>query len=131
MKKQMKKSSIKKGKRTQRGWEALVEQEKKNRQKKMEAEQVTSQWLLYKDEESEESNKSSGSNDINSEAEYLDGEDDRQCKNDVAIKDPTTSMSLLEKSEARQKELEEEIRCLRKKNASMENVINSNSVLFW
>ena len=121
----MKTSSIKKGKRTKRGWEAFAEQEKKNRQKKMEAEQVTSQGRCYKDEESEESNESFGSNDINSEEEYLDGEDDRRCKNDVVIEDPTTSMSLPENSEARQKEMEEEIRCLRKKNASKEKVTTS------
>ena len=66
----------------------------------MDAEHVTSQGIFYKDEESEESNESSGSSDINSEAEHLDGEDDRQCKNDVVIKDPTTTMSLLENSEA-------------------------------
>ena len=39
-------------------------------------------------------------------------------------------MSSLENSEARQKELEEEIKCLKKKNASMEKVINSNSGFF-
>ena len=66
---------------------------------------------------------------MNSEGEQLDGED-RQCKNDVTIQDPTTSMSSLENSEARQKEMEEEIRCLRNKNASMEKVINSNSGFF-
>ena len=105
-----------------------AEQEKKKRRKRMDPENVTSHGKLYKHEESEESNESSYSSDINSEAEHLDGEDDRQCKNDAAIKDPTTSMSLLENSEARQKELEEEIRFLKKKNASMEKVINSNSV---
>ena len=96
----------------------------------MDPENVTSQGKFYKHEESEESNESSGSSDINSEEEHLDREDDRQCKNDVANKEPTTSMSLLENSEARQKELEEEIRCLKEKNASMEKVINSNSGFF-
>ena len=96
----------------------------------MEAEHVTSQGKLYEHEESEESNESSYSSDIYSEEEQLDGEDDRQCKNDVTIQDPTTSMSSLENSEARQKEMEQEIRGLRKKNASMEKVINSNSGFF-
>ena len=73
----------------------------------MNPENVTSQENLYTHEESEESNESSGSSDINSEEEHLDGEDDRQCKKDVVNKDPTTSMSSLENSEARQKELEE------------------------
>ena len=58
----------------------------------------------------------------------MDREDDTQCNNDVANTEPTTSMSLLENSEARQNELEEDIRFLKKKNASMEKVINSNSV---
>ena len=94
----------------------------------MEAKHVTSQEKLYEHEESEESNESSYSSDINSEEEHLDREDDTQCKNDVVNTEPTTSISSLENSEARQKELEEEIRFLKKKNASMEKVINSNSV---
>ena len=69
MKKQMKKSSFKKGKRTHRGWEALAEQDKKKRQKRMDPENVTSQGNFYKDAESEESNKSSSSSVINSEEE--------------------------------------------------------------
>ena len=96
----------------------------------MDPENVTSQGKFYKDEEPEESNESSSSSDINSEEEHLDHEDDRQCKNDEVNTEPTTSMSLLENGEARQKELEEEIRFLKKKNASMEKVINSNSDFF-
>ena len=61
----------------------------------------------------------------------MDREDDTQCKNDEVNTKPTTSISSLENSEARQKELEEEIRFLKKKNASMEKVINSNSGFFW
>ena len=63
---------------------------------------VASQGKFYKHEKSEESNESSSSSDINSEEEHLDHEDDRQCKNDEVNTEPTTSMSLLENSEARQ-----------------------------
>ena len=63
----------------------------------MDPENVTSQEKLYKHEESEESNKSSYSSDINSEEEHLDREDDRQCKNDVVNTELTTSMSLRSK----------------------------------
>ena len=48
MKKQMKKSSSKKGKRTHRGWKALAEQDKKKRQRKMDPENVTSQGNFIK-----------------------------------------------------------------------------------
>ena len=94
----------------------------------MDPENVTSQENLYKHKESEESNESSYSSDINSEEEHLDCEDDTQCKNAVVNTEPTISIFFLENSEVRQKKLEEEIRCLKKQNASMEKVINSNSV---
>ena len=43
-----------------------------------------------------------------------------KLQEDVVNTEPTTSLSLLENSEARQNELEEEIRFLKKQNASME-----------
>ena len=130
MKKHTKKSSFKKGKSTHRGSSAVATQGKKKRQKGMDPENVTSQENLYTHEESEESNESYYSSDSYSEEEQLDREDDTQCKNDVVNTEPTTSMYLLENSEARQKELEEEIRFFKKKNASMEKVINSNTGFF-
>ena len=63
------------------------------------------------------------------EEEQVNHGEDTQFKHIVVTETPN-SVSSLGNSEARQNELEEENRLLKKKNASMEKVINSNSGYF-
>ena len=84
---------------------------------------------MYTSDGSVESDESLDYSNSESEEEQVNHEEETQCKHLVVVETPN-SISSLENSEARQKEVEEEHRLLKKRNASMEKVINSNSGYF-